>query len=78
MQWNEASRYELDGKSMKTETTTWSEFSNGRKAIVEEILASEEKTISRRAGLWESQSRIRVGKLIIWVRSFQVWETQKG
>ena len=46
--------YELDGKSMKTETTTWSKFSNGEKAIVEEILASEERIISRRAGLWES------------------------
>ena len=32
-----------DGKSMETETTTWSEFPNGGKAIVEQILASEEK-----------------------------------
>ena len=28
---------------METETTTWSEFINGGKAIVEQILASEEK-----------------------------------
>ena len=28
---------------METETTTWSEFLNGEKAIVEEILASEER-----------------------------------
>ena len=27
---------------METETTTWSEFSNGGNAIVEQILASEE------------------------------------
>ena len=33
---------EYDGKSMETETTTWSEFPNGGKAIVEQILASEE------------------------------------
>ena len=32
---------EFDGKSMETETT-WSEFPNGGKAIVEQILASEE------------------------------------
>ena len=29
-------------KSMETKTTTWSEFPNGRKDIVEKILASEE------------------------------------
>ena len=27
---------------------------------------------SKRAGLWESQSGIRVGKLTIWVRSFEI------
>ena len=43
MQWNEASRFEFDGKSMETETTTWSERPNGKKAIVEQILASEER-----------------------------------
>ena len=41
MQWNGASCCEFDGKSMETETT-WSEFPNGGKAIVEQILASEE------------------------------------
>ena len=54
-------------KVMETETTTWSEFSNGGKAIVEQILASEERNTSKRAGLWESQSGIQVGKLTIWV-----------
>ena len=76
MQWNEASRYELDGKSMKTETTTWSEFSNGGKAIVEQIVASEEMNKSERAGLWESQPGIWVGKLTIWVRSFGTEKSQ--
>ena len=52
---------------MGTETTTWSEFLNGGKVIVEQILASGE-----REGLWESQPGIRVGKLTIWVRSFKI------
>ena len=63
MQWNGASRCEFDGKSMETEPTTWSGFPNGCKAIVEQTLASEEINKSKRAGLWESQSGIRVGKL---------------
>ena len=57
---------------MEAQTTTWSEFPNGGKAIVEQILASEERNKSKRAGLWESQSGIRVGKLTIWVRSFEI------
>ena len=72
MQWNGASCCELVGKSMETETITWSEFSNGAKAIVEQILASEERNKCKRSGLWESQSGIRVGKLTIWVRSFEI------
>ena len=72
MQWNGASCCELVGKSIETETTTWSEFPNGGKAIVEQILASEERNKSKRAGLWESQSGIRAGKLTIWVRSFEI------
>ena len=71
MWWNKAFRGEFDGKSIETETT-WSEFPNGGKAIVEQILASEEINKSKRAGLWESQSGIRVGKLTIWVRSFEI------
>ena len=65
MRWNGASCFELHGKSMETETTIWSEFPNGRKAIVEQILALEEINKSKRAGLWESQSGMRVGKLMI-------------
>ena len=34
---------EFDGNSMETETTTWTEFPNRGNAIVEEILASEER-----------------------------------
>ena len=71
MWWNGASHCEFDGKSMETETTTWSEFSNGEKAIVEQI-ASEERKKSKRAGQWESQYGIRVGKLTMWVRSFEI------
>ena len=46
---------------METDTTTWSEFPNGVKAIVKQILASEEINKSKRAGMWESQSGILVG-----------------
>ena len=60
-----------DVKSMETETTTWSEFPNGREAIVEQILVSEEINKSKRAGLWKSHSGIWIGKLTIWVRSFE-------
>ena len=59
-------------ESMETDATTWSEFAIEGKDIVEQILVSEERKKSKRAGLWESQSGIRVGKLIIWVRSFEV------
>ena len=54
------------------ETTTWSKFANGGKAIVEQILASEEKNKCKRAGLSEWQSGICVGKFIICVRSFNI------
>ena len=72
MQWNRASCFEFIGKSMETETTTWSELSNGEKSIVEQILASEEINKSKRAGLWESKSAIQVGKLTLWVRSSEI------
>ena len=72
MRWNGPSCCEFDGKSMETETRTWSEFPNGGKAIVKQILALKVKKKSKRAGLWESQSGIWVGKLTIWVRSFEI------
>ena len=67
MKWNRVFHFELDGKSMETETATWSEFDcrTPLNAIVEQIVASEERKKSKRAGLWQSQSEIRVGKLTI-------------
>ena len=50
MQSNGASCCEYGEKSMETDITT-SEFPNGGKAIVEQILASEEINKSKRAGL---------------------------
>ena len=72
MRWNGASCCEFDWKSLETETTTQAEFPNGGKAIAEQTLASEEINKSKRAGLWESQPGICIGKLTIWVRSFEI------
>ena len=60
---------------METETTT--EFRNGEKAIIEQILASEERNRSKQAQLWVvklGKLTIQVGKLTIWVRSFAIEE----
>ena len=72
MQGNRASCFEFVENSMKTEAKIWSEFPSGREAFKEQILAPEETNKSKRAGLWESQSRIVVRKLTIWVRSFEI------
>ena len=53
------------------ETTSWSELPNLGKAIVEQLQASEEINKFKKAGLWESQSGVRVGALTIWVRLFE-------
>ena len=50
MRLNKAFCLEFDQKSMETETTS-SEFSDGGKAIVEQIVASEEWIKSKREGL---------------------------
>ena len=71
-QWNGVMHLEFIGKLMETETTTWSESASGGKAMVEQILASEQRNKSKRTGPWESQSGIWVGKLTIWVRSFEL------
>ena len=42
---SQAEAQALSLKSMETETTTWSEFPIGRKAIVKQILVSEEREI---------------------------------
>ena len=72
MGWDRASVCEHDGKEVENETSTWSEFPNGRKTIVEQILASEEKNKSKKTWLWESQSGMRVETLTIWVSSFEI------
>ena len=72
MWWKGPSCFEFVGKSVETETATWSEFPNGGKAITEQTLALEEINKSRRAGLWESQSGMWVGNLTIRARSFKV------
>ena len=64
MRWKGASQWWFDGKSMETETKILSEFPNGGKVIVEQIIASE-RNKTKTAGLWESQSGIQVGKLTI-------------
>ena len=56
----------------ETEARTRSEFFRGRKTIVEQTLVFEERDMSKRAGQWESQSMIPVGKVTIWVRSFEI------
>ena len=60
---NRVSHCKFDGKSMEIEITTWSEFPNGGKAIVEQIITFDERKKSKGAGMWESQSGIWVGKL---------------
>ena len=70
----EVSLFDFEAKSMETETTAWSEFSNGGKPIPKQMLGSVEKKKSKRAGLWESQSEIQGEKLTIWVR---LLETEK-
>ena len=70
MKW--ASHVEIDRKSMKTQSTTWSGFPNGGKASIEQILVSEERNKSKRQGLWKTQSGIWERKLTIWLRSFEM------
>ena len=53
---------ESDKKSIETESIASSEFSNKGKAIVEQILALEERNKSKIAGLKEFQSGIQVCK----------------
>ena len=71
MQWNKAFHCEFHGKSMEIEQTIRSEFPDGGKAVAE-LQASEEINKSKRAGLWELQSGVQVGKLTMCVRSFDI------
>ena len=64
---------------MEIETAAWLEFLNGRKATGEQILTIEEiLDLSKRAGLWVSQSGVRPGMLTIWVRSFEIDKLQQS
>ena len=76
MWWKGLSLFEFQRNSMETEITKWSEFPTGEKATAEQILESEEINKSKRAGQWKSLSRIRVGKLTIWVRTFETEQLQ--
>ena len=53
-------------------------ISQRRENHVEQILVSEKRKKFKRAGLWESQSDIWVGKLTIWVRSFEIKKLQQS
>ena len=64
--------FKFEGNSMETETTTWSEFSNGGKGTVEQTLGLDERNKSKRVRLWGSQSGFRVWKLTIWVKSLEI------
>ena len=70
--WNKIFCFEFYRKSIVTEKTTWSDFPNGENTIVGQILEPEEINKSKRVELQESQLEIRVGKLNIWVRSFEI------
>ena len=79
MQWNGASSFEFIGKPMETETTTWSEFPNGGKAIAEQILASEEINTKEQDCASHGQGSSR--KVNIWVSSFEIeklWQSSPG
>ena len=57
---------------IERKTTTWSQFPNGGKATVEQILGSGIINKSKRAEQWVSHSGILVRKLTIWVR-LTIW-----
>ena len=80
MWWNGASCCEFDGKLMVTETT-WSEFPNGGKAIVEEMLASEEEKTPKgkimRITVWDPSRKVNHVSKIIWDRKI-IWTLSPG
>ena len=72
MRWNKASHCQDDGKSMKTETATWSEFPNGGKAIVEQVPVSRKKEIQKRRTVritvWDLSWKVSHLSKVIWDR----------
>ena len=77
MQWNRASRCEYDGKSMESETITWSEFPSGGKAIVEKILVSEKINKSKRLTRKLSFSFFYKKKIIFLIKYRSLPKTKK-
>ena len=74
MRWNRASHCEIDKKSMETETTTWSEFPNGGKAIAEQTPASKKKkkkvqnSKTGRITVWDPSREVNHLSMVMWDR----------
>ena len=69
MQWIEESHCEYDRKSMETEATTWSEFHNRGKAIVGQMLVSEERNKSKReVTVWATSGKVNHLSKVAWDR----------
>ena len=75
-----------DGKLTETETTTWSEFPNGEKTIVEQIPASEEsikiqKSRNMRITVWDASKKVNHLSKVIWVnynRVHQIYQLNQN
>ena len=75
------SPFQFEGTSIEIESTAWSEFANGIKATVKQMLGLEEINTSKKTGMWDSHSGIRVKTLTIWVRLFKIetlWQSLPG
>ena len=72
MPWNIASHSEFHGKSLQTKTTTRSEFPNGVKAVVKKNTSIRRNKQIKKSTMVRVTVGIWVGKLINWVRSFEV------
>ena len=60
MQRNGASRCEYYRQSVETKATTWLEFPIGGTAIVEQILVSEEKSMTVGITVWDSSRKVNL------------------
>ena len=59
----------IDKKSMETETTTWSEFPNGGKAIAQQIIPSKERNKPNRTAcitVWGLSRKINHLSKVVW------------
>ena len=68
MQWNGASRFEYDGKSMEAETTTWSEFPKGGKVTVKIHKKKDitQKSWTVRITVWGPSRKAKHLSKVIW------------